>query len=124
MNGKNSVERAVIAAIRFDLALYAIHTNLDNIKQGVNGKIADLLGLINRSVLQARPNTLKKLFTFVPAANAEELRNAIFSVGAGQLGNYSECSFNSAGTGTFNPVQAATHLLGCRVSAIMKRDQD
>ena len=112
LNGKNSVERAVIAAIRFDLALYAIHTNLDNIKQGVNGKIADLLGLVNRSVLQARPNTLKKLFTFVPAANAEELRNAIFSVGAGQLGNYSECSFNSAGTGTFKPGAGSNPFVG------------
>jgi len=86
-NGNNYVERAVIAAIRSDVALYAIHTNLDNIKQGVNGRMADLLGLVNRTILHPRPNTLKKLFTFVPAENAEDLRNAIFSAGAGQIGN-------------------------------------
>jgi dinuclear metal center YbgI/SA1388 family protein len=112
LNGKNYVERAVITAIKNDVALYAIHTNLDNIKDGVNGKMADLLGLGRRKILQTRPNTLKKLFTFVPLSSAEEVRNAIFQAGAGRIGNYSECSFNTDGTGTFKASQGADPFVG------------
>lgn len=101
INGKNYVERAVIGAIKNDIALFAIHTNLDNVLQGVNGKIADHLGLINRRILSPKSSTLKKLFTFVPVDHVEVVRNAIFEAGAGNIGNYSECSFNAEGIGTF-----------------------
>jgi dinuclear metal center YbgI/SA1388 family protein len=101
INGKNYVEKAVIAAIKNDIALYAIHTNLDNLIGGVNGKMADKLALQNRSVLAPRESVLKKLYTFVPVAEAEKLRSAIFEAGAGHIGNYSECSFGAEGTGTF-----------------------
>jgi dinuclear metal center YbgI/SA1388 family protein len=101
INGKNYVEKAVIAAIKNDIAIYAIHTNFDNIIQGVNGKIASLLSLKNISILSQKENLLKKLFTFVPVAQAEQVRNAIFKAGGGNIGNYSECSFNAEGTGTF-----------------------
>ncbi len=103
INGKTYVERAVIAAIKHDIAIYAIHTNLDNVLVGVNGRIADQLGLVKRAVLQPKNNTLRKLFIFVPLLFAEKLRNAIFEAGAGNIGNYSECSFNAPGTGTFRP---------------------
>ncbi len=101
INGKNYVEQAVITAIKNDIAIYAIHTNLDNVQHGVNGKIAERLGLINCSVLQNKPGVLKKLFTFVPVTQAEEVRNAIFHAGGGATGNYSECSFSSQGEGSF-----------------------
>lgn len=101
ITGKNYVEQTIIAAIKNDIAIYAVHTNLDNVVQGVNGKIADMLGLINRQVLQPKNNLLKKLYTFVPVAHAEKVRNAIFAAGGGQISNYSECSFNSEGQGTF-----------------------
>lgn len=101
INGKNYVEKAVITAIKNDIAIYAIHTNLDNVLNGVNGKMAQLLGLKNCSILSPKSNTLKKLYTFVPAAQAEQVRNAIFGAGGGNIGNYSECSFNAEGTGTF-----------------------
>jgi len=101
INGKNYVERAVISAIKNDIAVYAIHTNLDNVINGVNGRIAKLLGLEDISVLAGKEDTLKKLYTFVPADHAEAVRNAIFIAGAGHIGNYSECSFNSEGKGTF-----------------------
>src|SRR5205807_70830 len=55
---------------------------------------------------------LKKLVTFVPLKNAEELRKALFSAGAGQLGKYSECSFNSEGTGTFKAGEGADPYVG------------
>lgn len=101
INGKNYVEKAVITAIKNDIAIYAIHTNLDNVQHGVNGRIAERLGLTNCAVLQGKPALLKKLFTFVPFAHAETVRNAIFEAGGGNVGNYSECSFNTGGDGSF-----------------------
>ena len=101
INGKNYVEKSVIAAIKNDIAIYAIHTNLDNILSGVNGKIAGMIGLQNTAILLERENTLKKLFTFAPVDKAEQVRNAIFKAGGGYIGNYTECSFNAEGTGTF-----------------------
>jgi dinuclear metal center YbgI/SA1388 family protein len=101
INGKNYVEQTIITAIKNDIAIYAIHTNLDNILDGVNGRIADKLGLVNRKILQPKKDILKKLITFVPTDKLEEVRNAIFSAGGGQVGNYSECSFTIAGEGTF-----------------------
>lgn len=102
INGKNYVEKTIITAIKNDIAIYAIHTNLDNVSNGVNGRMASMLGLKNISVLQPKENSLKKLFTFIPADKAEQVRNALFAAGGGHIGNYSECSFNSEGIGTFN----------------------
>jgi dinuclear metal center YbgI/SA1388 family protein len=101
INGKNYVEKAIITAIKNDIAIFAIHTNLDNVIYGVNGRIASILGLKNLSVLSSKNDTLKKLFTFVPVDKAEQVRKAIFAAGGGDIGNYSECSFNSEGVGTF-----------------------
>ncbi len=100
-NGKTYVERVVEKAIRNDIALYAIHTNLDNITGGVNTRIAETLGLKNYRVLAPKHNLLKKLVTYVPAGNAAEVRNVLFNAGAGNIGNYSEVSFNAGGIGTF-----------------------
>jgi dinuclear metal center YbgI/SA1388 family protein len=100
-NGKTYVERVVERAIRHNIALYAIHTNLDNVMTGVNARICETLGLKNCRILAPKHNMLKKLVTYVPVDNAEEVRAALFSAGAGDIGNYSECSFNAAGTGTF-----------------------
>lgn len=101
ITGTNYVQKAVIKAIKKDIALYAIHTNLDNIITGVNGRIASFLGLRDISILSSKENQLKKLYTFVPAADADKVRQAIFDAGAGQIGNYEECSFNAEGFGTF-----------------------
>jgi dinuclear metal center YbgI/SA1388 family protein len=101
ITGKNYVQKAVIKAIKNDVALYAIHTNLDNVLHGVNGKIASLLDLKNVSVLVQKENQLKKLFTFVPVNDADKVRQAIFDAGGGHIGNYDECSFNAEGFGTF-----------------------
>lgn len=101
ITGKNYVEKTVIAAIKNDIAIYAIHTNLDNIINGVNHKIADKLGLLNRKILSPKAGQLMKLFTFVPVNEADKVRDALFEAGAGHIGNYSETSFNSQGFGTF-----------------------
>ncbi|MBL7883729.1 MAG: Nif3-like dinuclear metal center hexameric protein [Bacteroidia bacterium] len=100
-NGKNYIERVIIKAIKNDIAIYAAHTNLDNMLNGVNAKIAEKLGLSNCKILSPIKNNLKKLATFCPEDKAEQLRTALFNAGAGSIGNYSECSFNTNGTGTF-----------------------
>ncbi len=112
LNGKNYVEKTVIAALKNDIAIYAIHTNLDNMLQGVNGKIADKLGLENRSILAPKTGQLMKLFTFVPTDQANHVRNALFEAGAGHIGNYSETSFNVQGTGTFKGNENAQPFVG------------
>ncbi len=101
ITGKNYVEQTIIAAIKNDIAIYAIHTNLDNVLDGVSGKMAAMLGLQNLQILQPKKSLLKKLVTFVPDAQAGHVRNALFAAGAGQIGNYGECSFSSEGSGTF-----------------------
>ncbi|MDB5249545.1 MAG: Nif3-like dinuclear metal center hexameric protein [Segetibacter sp.] len=103
ITGKNYVERTIITAIKNDIAIYAIHTNLDNLLAGVNGKMADKLQLQNRKVLLHRQNNLMKLILFVPIEDAEKVREAIFKAGGGNIGKYSECSFNIRGTSTFKP---------------------
>ena len=95
ISGSNYVEKAVITAIKNDIAIYAIHTNLDNVMEGVNGKIANQLGLQNCEILLPKQNSLKKLETYSPIAHAQKVRDAIFEAGGGQVGNYSDCSFQS-----------------------------
>ena len=120
LNGKNYVERTILKAIKNDIAIYAIHTNLDNVKKGVNNKIAERIALQNLQMLQPKEQILKKLITFAPLDNAEDLRKALFAAGAGQLGKYSECSFNTEGTGTFKPEEGADPFVG----EIGKRHQE
>lgn len=111
-NGKNYVERVIIKAIRNNIAIYAAHTNLDNVHNGVNAKIAEKLGLVNCNVLVPQKNLLKKLVTFCPEAKAEELRTALFNAGAGHISNYDECSFNTTGTGTFRAGEGSDPFVG------------
>ena len=114
ITGKNYVEKTIITAIKNDIAIYAIHTNLDNVLHGVNAAMANKLGLINRTILKPKNETLKKLFTFVPVEFAENVRSAIFNAGGGHISNYSECSFNIAGQGTFKPGEGSNPFTGKR----------
>ncbi len=112
INGKNYVERTVIAAIKNDIAIYAIHTNLDNMLHGVNAAIADKLGLMNRRILSVKKNTLKKLYTYVPIAQADAVRDALFASGAGMIGNYAECGFAVEGEGSFKAGEGTDPFVG------------
>lgn len=112
LTGANYIERVVIKAIRHGIALYAIHTNLDNVTGGVNSKIADKLGLEAQAILSPKQDTLKKLVVFVPRSHVEQVRQSLFDAGAGQIGNYDQCSFNAAGYGTFRAGQAAQPHVG------------
>lgn len=113
LNGKNYVERTVIKAIEHKVALYAIHTNLDNVIGGVNSKIADKLGLVNQAILESKGAILRKMVVFVPRSHVEEVRQALFDAGAGKIGkNYDQCSFNSVGYGSFRPLDGAEPHIG------------
>jgi dinuclear metal center YbgI/SA1388 family protein len=101
LTGKNYVERTVLKAIKNDIAIYAIHTALDNAEIGVNAMICHKLDLFDCNILMPKQNTLKKLITYVPNVEASKVRQALFEAGAGQIGNYSHCSFNTGGMGSF-----------------------
>ncbi|KIA85189.1 Nif3-like dinuclear metal center hexameric protein [Flavobacterium sp. AED] len=101
ITGKNYVERAVIKAIKNDIAIYAVHTALDNHQEGVNKIFCDALGLVNTKILIPKQHFIRKLVTYTIPENAEEVRNALFDAGAGTIGNYENCSFNSKGIGTY-----------------------
>lgn len=108
----NYVERAVIKAIKNDVAIYAIHTNLDNVNTGVNKKICDKLGLVNCSILQPKKDVLAKLVTFVPHSHVDQVLEALHAAGAGNIGNYKNCSFSVEGTGRFMPNDVANPFSG------------
>ncbi len=114
-NGKNYIEKTVMKAIKNDIAIYAIHTNLDNVlHKGVNEKISQKIGLEQNSlqILAPKKNTLQKLVTFCPTKNHEKVLQALFNAGAGAVGNYDQCSFNLVGLGTFRGNENSKPYIG------------
>jgi dinuclear metal center YbgI/SA1388 family protein len=112
ITGASYVERVVIKAIQNNIAIYSIHTALDNCKEGVNAKICELLEIKEPQILIPQKNTIKKLTTYAPVNMAEKLKNALFAAGAGTIGNYSHCSFTTLGTGSFMPEEEANPTIG------------
>jgi dinuclear metal center YbgI/SA1388 family protein len=109
---KSYVERTVLKAIKNDIAIFSIHTALDNAWNGVNAMICEKMNLHKRKILIPQEGTIKKLITFVPNAAAEKLRESLFEVGAGAIGNYDNCSFNMKGLGSFNGNEDANPTKG------------
>lgn len=101
ITGKNYVEKSILKAIKNDIAIYAVHTALDNHQEGVNKIFCNTLGLQNTKTLVPKQHFIQKLVTYTINENAEEVRNALFNAGAGRIGNYEDCSFNSKGIGTY-----------------------
>ncbi|MBN1387284.1 MAG: Nif3-like dinuclear metal center hexameric protein, partial [Bacteroidales bacterium] len=101
ISGKTFIERIILKAIRKNISIYSLHTNLDIIKGGVSYRLAEKMQLENPKVMVPLGNKLLKLVVFVPADYAETLRDAIFKAGAGYIGNYDRCSYNIRGEGTF-----------------------
>lgn len=110
--GKDYIERTLIKAIKNDIAIYACHTNMDNAWNGVNFKMAEMLGLFNLSILSPLPQQLLKLVTYVPSSHADSVRQALFEAGAGTIGDYDACSYNSEGFGTFRAGENAHPYCG------------
>jgi dinuclear metal center YbgI/SA1388 family protein len=110
--GNTYVERIVVKAIRCNMAIISVHTNLDFVFNGVNHKIAQKLGLLDLQILAQRKGNFRKLVTFCPEAQSPQVREAIFKAGAGHIGEYDCCSFNIKGTGTFRAGDKANPFVG------------
>lgn len=114
LNGSNYVERAILKAIKHDVSIYAIHTNLDNVITGVNHMMAEKIGLKNCKILSPKRQLLKKLVVYIPKMNFEEVTTSIFKAGAGNIGNYSECGFSNEGTGTYKGNDLSNPAIGTK----------
>ncbi len=106
------VQKCIIKAVKHDLSVYAVHTNLDNVVSGVNWKIAELLDLESVGILSPKSNTLLKLVTFAPSDAAQSVLNGLYAAGAGEIGNYDHCSFQTSGVGSFRPNEKANPTIG------------
>lgn len=112
ITGKNYVEKVVIKAIQNNIAIYAMHTALDNSFEGVSAKMCAMLALKNKEILIPKKQTICKLTTYVPKENAEKLLHALYTAGAGKIGNYTECSFNFPGISTFMGNNESNPVIG------------
>lgn len=112
LTGKNYVERTLIKAIKNDVAIYAIHTNLDNVISGVNHKIAEKIGLKNTKILAPATGKLMKLETACPEEAVEPIKQAVFEAGGGNIGNYADGWFGVQGTAGFKPKAGANPSIG------------
>ncbi len=112
LTGRNETERLVIRCIRQNIAIFALHTNLDNHFEGVNSMLCNKLGISQLEILRPVSDTLRKLVTFCPASHASLVRDAIFSAGAGHIGNYDCCSYALTGEGSFRAQAGANPFVG------------
>lgn len=109
---RNLVERSVRRAIKHDIAILAVHTNIDKVSGGVNAILADKLGLEQTAILRPESGHLNKLVCFVPDKHAKDVRNAMFKAGTGHIGNYDACSYNLKGKGSFRPGEDSNPFVG------------
>jgi dinuclear metal center YbgI/SA1388 family protein len=112
VTGKHMQDRILIRAIKHEISIYAMHTNLDNVIHGVNAMLGRKLGLKNLKVLSPLKGNLRKLVTFCPVDHAEQVRNAMFEAGAGHIGNYDGCSYNTSGQGSFRAGEGTDPFVG------------
>ena len=112
INNNTETGRCIIKAIKNGIAVYIAHTNLDNIITGVNNKICNKLGLVNCEILSPVNGQLSKLVTFIPMEYKEKVQEALFSAGAGHIGNYDSCGFTTDGTGSFRGNEASNPFTG------------
>lgn len=110
--GTDPVQRLAMKAVRNDIAIYAIHTNLDNALNGLNAWICKLLEIKNIRILAPGTGLLSKLVTFCPVEHSDRIRQALFDAGAGHIGNYDYCSYNTTGQGTFRASGDANPFVG------------
>ncbi|WP_445490378.1 Nif3-like dinuclear metal center hexameric protein [Niallia sp. 03133] len=109
----NPSGRLMQKLIKYDISVYAAHTNLDVAKGGVNDLLSEALGLKNAEVLvPTYEDKLKKLVVFVPNEHAEEVKNALGNAGAGAIGEYSHCLFETEGKGQFKPGKGTNPYIG------------
>ncbi|MFD2637460.1 Nif3-like dinuclear metal center hexameric protein [Piscibacillus salipiscarius] len=105
--------RIIQKLIKHDISVYAAHTNLDIATGGVNDMLMNQLGIKHTDILvETGEEPLFKLVVFVPQTHEDQLRDALSNAGAGHIGDYSHCTFNSTGTGTFKPLDGTNPYIG------------
>lgn len=109
---KDYVSKTVLKAIKNDIAIYSMHTALDNCPGGVNYKICEVIGIQNTRILMPKKGIVKKLSTYVPSQVASEVQEALYQAGAGTIGAYKNCSFIHEGTGSFTPMEGSNPSIG------------
>ncbi len=130
----NPVGSLFFRLIQSGIGVYAAHTTLDSADGGVNDVLARMLGLHQTEILQpAQRRQLLKLVVFVPVSHADAVREAISRAGAGYIGNYSHCTYNLKGTGTFCPLEGTSPFIGVtgrleqveeiRIETIIKQEE-
>ena len=122
ITGKDYVERCIMKAIKNDIVIFSMHTNLDNAPQGVNYKIAEKIGLKNVQILEPKTESLLKLVTFVPTDRVQGVREALFAAGCGCIGNYDCCSYNLQGKGTFRAGEGTNPYCG-KIGELHEEDE-
>ncbi len=122
ITGKNYVERSILKAIKNDIAIFAVHSALDNHQDGVNKIFCDALGLTNTKILIPKQNFIQKLITYTTLENCEKLKNSLFEVGAGKIGNYDNCSFSSTGNSTFCGNENSNPVVGNRFELVKNEE--
>ncbi len=111
-SGNTPAVKLLTMAIEHHINVYAMHTNLDNMLNGVNAKFAQLLGMEQCSILHPVEHRLVKLAVYVPHSHANKVKQALFEAGCGHVGNYDNCSYNIQGTGTFRALANARPYIG------------
>ncbi|MDO4191482.1 MAG: Nif3-like dinuclear metal center hexameric protein, partial [Bacteroidales bacterium] len=101
VDNNNYIQHTITLAIKHNIAIYAAHTSLDNSPVGINAFLAQKMGLTDIQILVPKENCLYKLVTYVPQDYENKVKEALFKSGAGEIGNYSSCSYNIVGMGTF-----------------------
>ncbi|WP_421808891.1 Nif3-like dinuclear metal center hexameric protein [Flagellimonas sp.] len=112
LTGRTYVERVVMKAIAHNIAIYSMHTALDNSPMGVNAKICEVLGIQDPEILIPKTGSIRKLTTYAPLEDAEKVKSALFKAGAGEIGKYSNCSFSTEGVGSFKAGTNANPSVG------------
>ena len=109
---RDTTGRIITHLIHNNISVYSAHTNLDNLLNGVNGILAQKIGLENCRILRPLRGAMRKLETFVPRKESKKVADALFDAGAGKLGNYDRCCFATDGQGTFRPLEGSTPFCG------------
>jgi len=106
----------VYELIRAGICVYSIHTAFDVALGGVNDALAEMVGIVDAKPIgdfvSAPGGQQYKLVTFVPVNDASAVAEAVYAAGAGMIGNYSHCGFQTEGTGTFLPLEGAKPAIG------------
>lgn len=122
ITGKTFIERIVVNSVKNDIAIYSCHTNLDVLKAGVSRKMADKLKLRNIRVLSPLKHKLLKLVTYIPEDHIDKVTDAVFEAGAGVIGDYDKCSFNSNGFGSFRGGESTDPFVGEKGKIHLERE--